>query len=172
MKRPAWERALDTSRNSLNEFAERTFDPRRRFTGQMPDFKGIYQEGCYVSPHYRISRFEFSKNTNNQAKKLPDDFPRFSFSKILKIQNNVSKFFQPQVLCNSNQMILWCQVQQFNTEQTPRRHPLTACFEECFSILDHASTTFQLKNQRSYHIQWEKPTLNHQLYHVNLKLSL
>ena len=36
---------------------------------QMPDFKGIYQEGCYVSPHYRISRFEFSKNTNNQAKK-------------------------------------------------------------------------------------------------------
>ena len=50
----------------------------------MPDFKGIYQEGCYVSPHYRISRFEFSKNTNNQAKKLPDDFPRFSFSKILK----------------------------------------------------------------------------------------
>ena len=67
-----------------SEFAERRFDPRRRFTGQMPDFKGIYQEGCYVSPHYRISRFEFSKNTNNQAKKLPDDFPRFSFSKILK----------------------------------------------------------------------------------------
>ena len=37
LKRPAWERTLDTSRNSLNEFAERRFDPRRRFTGQMPD---------------------------------------------------------------------------------------------------------------------------------------
>ena len=41
-------------------------------------------------------------------------------------------------------MILWCQVQQFDTEQTPRRHPLIACFE-FYSILDHASTTFQLK---------------------------
>ena len=42
----------------------------------------------------------------------------------------------------------------------------------CFSILDHASTTFQLKIKEAIHIQLEKPTLNHQLYHVNLKLSL
>ena len=43
---------------------------------------------------------------------------------------------------------------------------------DCFSILDHASTTFQLKIKEAIHIQWEKPTLNHQVYHVNLKLSL
>ena len=51
-------------------------------------------------------------------------------------------------------------------------HCRTLCSNECFSILDHASTTFQLKIKDAIHIQWQKPTLNHQLYHVNLKLSL
>ena len=41
-----------------------------------------------------------------------------------------------------------------------------------FNILDHASTTFNLKNKEAIHIQWEKPTLNHQFYHINFKLSL
>ena len=48
----------------------------------------------------------------------------------------------------------------------------TLCSDECFNILDHASTSFQLKIKETSHIQLEKPTLNHQLYHVNLKLSL
>ena len=48
----------------------------------------------------------------------------------------------------------------------------TLCSDECFSILDHAPLTFQLKIKEAIHIQWEQPTLNHQLYHVNLKLSL
>ena len=51
-------------------------------------------------------------------------------------------------------------------------HCRTLCSNDCFSILDHASTTFQPKIKESIHIQWEKPTLNHQLYQVNLKLSL
>ena len=43
--------------------------------------------------------------------------------------------------------------------------------DECFSILDHAPTTFQLKIKEAIHIQWEQPTLNHQVYHVDLKPS-
>ena len=43
--------------------------------------------------------------------------------------------------------------------------------DECFSILDHAPTTFQLKIKEAIHIHWEQPTLNHQVYHVDLKLS-
>ena len=35
----------------------------------------------------------------------------------------------------------------------------TLCSEECFNILDHASTTFQRKIKEAIHIQWEKPTL-------------
>ena len=42
---------------------------------------------------------------------------------------------------------------------------------ECFHILDHASTTFQLKIKEAFHIQREKPSLNQQLHLVNLKLS-
>ena len=41
-----------------------------------------------------------------------------------------------------------------------------------FYILDNASTTYQLKIKEAIPIQWEQPTLDHQLYHVNLKLSL
>ena len=38
----------------------------------------------------------------------------------------------------------------------------TICSDGCFSMLDHASTTFQLKIKEAIHIQWEQPTLNHQ----------
>lgn len=44
--------------------------------------------------------------------------------------------------------------------------------DEYFSILNHASTTFHLKIKEVIHIQWEKPTLTHRPYHVNLQLSL
>ena len=47
----------------------------------------------------------------------------------------------------------------------------TLCSDECFSILDHASTAFQVKIKEVIHIQWVQATLNHQLYHVNQKLS-
>ena len=49
----------------------------------------------------------------------------------------------------------------------------TLCPDECFcGIFGHASTTVQLKIKEAIHMQWGQPTLNHQLYHVNLKLSL
>ena len=38
----------------------------------------------------------------------------------------------------------------------------TICSDGCFSMWDHASTTFQLKIKEAIHIQWEQPTLNHQ----------
>ena len=51
-------------------------------------------------------------------------------------------------------------------------HTLCCIRNDCFSILDNHSTTFQLKIKAAIHIQWEKRTLNHQLYYVNLKFSL
>jgi len=42
------------------------------------------------------------------------------------------------------------------------------CSEDCFSILDTASVSFQLKIKEALHIGWEKPLLNKQ---VNLSLS-
>ena len=46
------------------------------------------------------------------------------------------------------------------------------CSDECFNIPDHTSISFQLEIREAIHIQREKPILNHQFYHVNLKLSL
>ena len=49
----------------------------------------------------------------------------------------------------------------------------TLCSDEGSSgTLGHASTTVQVKIKEAIHMQWGQPTLNHQLYHVNLKLSL
>ena len=45
------------------------------------------------------------------------------------------------------------------------------CSVECFHILDHTSTSFQLKIKEAIHIQREQPSFNQQLHHVNLKLS-
>ena len=46
------------------------------------------------------------------------------------------------------------------------------CSEDCFSILDTASTSFQLKIKEALHIGWEKPSLNKLVNHANLTLSL
>ena len=36
------------------------------------------------------------------------------------------------------------------------------CSANCFSIIDYATTSFQLKIKESLHIHWDKPTLNQQ----------
>ena len=46
------------------------------------------------------------------------------------------------------------------------------CSEACFSILDSAPTVFQLKIKEALHIEWERPSLNKQLKHLNLALLL
>ena len=43
--------------------------------------------------------------------------------------------------------------------------------EGCFSILDTASTSFQLKIKEALYIGWEKPLLNKQVNNVNLSFS-
>ena len=38
--------------------------------------------------------------------------------------------------------------------------------------IDQATTRTQLKMKEALHIHWEKPSLNQQLFHANLNLSL
>ena len=49
-------------------------------------------------------------------------------------------------------------------------HCRALCSADCFHVLDHASSSFQLKTKEAIHIQREQPSLNQQLHHVNLKL--
>ena len=46
------------------------------------------------------------------------------------------------------------------------------CYADYFYVLGHASTSFQLKIKETIHIQREQTSLNQQLHHINLKLSL
>ena len=46
----------------------------------------------------------------------------------------------------------------------------SACFLDSFTIIDQASSRFTLKIKEALHILLEKPTLNAQVNHVNLKL--
>jgi len=39
-------------------------------------------------------------------------------------------------------------------------------------MLDSAPTVFQLKIKEALHIEWERPSLNKQLKHLNLTLLL
>ena len=46
------------------------------------------------------------------------------------------------------------------------------CSEDCFQILDSASTSFHLKIKEAVHILWEQLSLNNsQVKHLNLSLS-
>ena len=46
-----------------------------------------------------------------------------------------------------------------------------SCSAECFEVIDRATTKFHVKIKEALHISWEQPSLNKQLYHVNLTLS-
>ena len=46
-----------------------------------------------------------------------------------------------------------------------------SCSAECFKVIDRATTKFQVKIKEALHISWEQPSLNKQLYPVNLTLS-
>ena len=48
----------------------------------------------------------------------------------------------------------------------------SACSLDSFATIDQASSRYALKIKEALHILWEKPTLNAQVKHVNLKLSL
>ena len=52
------------------------------------------------------------------------------------------------------------------------QHCRTLCSADCFHVLDHASSSFQLQIKEAIHIQREQPSFNQQLHHLNLKLSL
>ena len=56
------------------------------------------------------------------------------------------------------------------TKQTTQCRSL--CSVDCFENLNYGSTEFQLKIKEAIHIKLEKPFLNPQVKHVNLKLSL
>ena len=47
-------------------------------------------------------------------------------------------------------------------------HCRALCSVDCFHILDHVPTRFQLKIKEAFHIQTEQSSLNQQLHHVNL----
>ena len=47
----------------------------------------------------------------------------------------------------------------------------TLCSSECFVVIDQATTRTQLKFKEAVYIHWEKPSLNQQLFQVNLNLS-
>ena len=46
------------------------------------------------------------------------------------------------------------------------------CTEKNFIILDTVSTVVQLKIKVALHIQWQQPSLNKQVFHVNLGLFI
>ena len=48
---------------------------------------------------------------------------------------------------------------------------ILTCSEDCFKILNSASTSFHLKIKAAMHILWEQPSLNSQVKHLNLSLS-
>ena len=47
-----------------------------------------------------------------------------------------------------------------------------SCSADCFTVLDSATTKFQVKLKESMYIKWEKPDLNQQVKHINLTLPL
>ena len=44
--------------------------------------------------------------------------------------------------------------------------------EDCFSILDHGETEWQLKIKEGLHITWKKQNLNKQIQHLTISMSV
>ena len=76
----------------------------------------------------------------------------------------------------TNKHIAWvtgiCKHFSFDKHSHIFQHPrgskncCSHCSEDCFKILDSASTSFQLKFEEAMHILWEQPSLNSQVKHL------
>ena len=53
-----------------------------------------------------------------------------------------------------------------NSEHCNSEHCSALCSVDCFHILDHASTSFQLKIKEPFHIQREQISLNQPLNYI------
>ena len=43
---------------------------------------------------------------------------------------------------------------------------------DCFKVIDSASSSFRLKLKEAMHIKWENPSLNKQLKHVSISITV
>ena len=46
----------------------------------------------------------------------------------------------------------------------------SVCNKDCFSVIDQATTEYQLKMKEAIHIKWIRPKLNKQVKHYTLSL--
>ena len=46
------------------------------------------------------------------------------------------------------------------------------CDTECFEIIDSATSSYKLKLKEAMHIIWEKPSLNKQVKHVGISITI
>ena len=46
------------------------------------------------------------------------------------------------------------------------------CNDSCFQVIDNATSEWQLKIKEAIHITWNKPTLNKQIKHIGLNISI
>ena len=52
------------------------------------------------------------------------------------------------------------------------RHCKKLCDTECFEIIDSASSSYRLILKEATHIAWEKPSLNKQVKHVSISITI
>ena len=46
------------------------------------------------------------------------------------------------------------------------------CHKNCFEVIDSASSSFRLKVKEAIHITWSKPSLNKQVNHVSMTITV
>ena len=54
--------------------------------------------------------------------------------------------------------------------QQESRACISVCNKDCFSVIDQATTEYQLKMKEAMHIKWIRPKLNKQVKHYTLSL--
>lgn len=73
-----------------------------------------------------------------------------------------------------NRIIYWLDIKPIHIFQHLQQSQAcrNSCSAECFKVLDHATTKFQIKIKEALHISWEQPSLDKQLYPViNLNVT-
>ena len=130
------------------------------------------------------------KYYNNLTIKLP--FSSFKSKNLLAIKDHVNKSLRSCVVytftcagCNSvyigetshHLSTQVCEHLFTDTNSHIFKHLKTStpcknlCNENCFKVLDTASTYHNLKIKEALHIIWERPSLSKQLQHYNSSLS-
>ena len=101
----------------------------------------------------------------------------FKVGDLFSVKESVSNYLKSFVVyrftcpgCNAS--YIGETIHYLSTRISINRNCKELCDTESFEVIDSATSSYKLKLKEAMHITWEKPSLNKQVKHVSISITI